>query len=115
MTFWKPYLRQKISRNHQEAKTRRGLVLLCNVSAIIPFTTKHQDARIFQICPVSVAFNQLCERRVALHEHGLANGDIEVFAQVCHSLRFGLATTVRKKDERDAVGLEVPKGFRGAW
>lgn len=103
-----------ISRDHQESETGRGLLLLCNVSAIIPFTTKHEHAPTFQICPVSVAFNQLCKRRVALHKHGLVNGDIKVFTQVCHSSRFGLAAAVRKEDERDAVGLEVAKGLGSA-
>ncbi len=51
---------------------------------------------------------------MALHEHGLVDGDIKVFAQICHSLRFGLSATVRKKDERDAVGLKVAKGLRCA-
>lgn len=37
-----------------------------------------------------------------------------MLAQVCHSLCFRLAATVGEEDERDAVGLKVTEGLRGA-
>jgi hypothetical protein len=51
---------------------------------------------------------------MALHEHRRVDFDVQLAAQVGHSLRLMLATAIGKKDERDALRLEPGEGLVSA-